>query len=93
MLTYFARKVLRADYPPGAHYGLNYGFDRVRLIEPIPVGGAFRCRVGLVSVEERGPGRYLVKTDNQIEVQGKERPALTAEWLIMLVYPSGETSV
>ncbi len=87
MLTYFARKVLKSDYPPGALFGLNYGFDRVRLVEPIPVGARIRCRVGLVSVEERGEDRYLVKTDNRIELEGKGRPALTAEWLVLLVYP------
>ena len=31
MLTYFARQMVGQDYPDGASYGLNYGFDRVRL--------------------------------------------------------------
>ena len=37
MLTYFVRHAGGRDYPEGALYGLNYGFDRVRLIEPVVV--------------------------------------------------------
>ena len=35
-----------------------------------------------------GEGRFLVKTENTIEIDGKEKPAMVAEWLIMLVYPT-----
>ena len=86
MLTYFVRQTQGGDYPPGALFGLNYGFDRVRLMAPVPVGSRIRCRSRFVGVQEREPGRYLVKTEQAIEVEGTGKPALVAEWLVMLVY-------
>ena len=88
MLTYFARNAGGRDYPEGALYGLNYGFDRVRLIAPVRVGARIRNRSRVLDVEDRGEGRFLVKTENTIEIEGEGKPALVAEWLFMLVYPS-----
>ena len=42
--------------------------------------------VELVDIEARPGGRYLVKTQNVIEVEGQDKPALIAEWLFLLVY-------
>ncbi|MEX2288299.1 MAG: MaoC family dehydratase [Planctomycetaceae bacterium] len=86
MMTYFARQTMGSDYPAGALYGLNYGFDRVRLMAPVPVGSRIRNHMRLVDVEDRGGGRYLVKTSNSIEVEGVEKPAMVAEWLFLLVW-------
>jgi acyl dehydratase len=89
MLTYLTRQAGGRDYPEGALYGLNYGFDRVRLIAPVPVGARIRNRARVVEIADRGAGRFLVKTENTIEVEGSEKPALVADWLVMLVYPTG----
>jgi acyl dehydratase len=86
MMTYFARQTMGRDYPEGALYGLNYGFDRVRLMSPVPVGSRIRNRMRLIDVEDRGNGGYLVKTSNTIEVEGVEKPAMVAEWLFLLIY-------
>jgi acyl dehydratase len=88
LLTHFARQASGRDYPEGALYGLNYGFDRVRLIAPVPVGARIRNRSEVVEIADRGEGRFLVKTENTVEIEGKEKPALVAEWLFMLVYPT-----
>src|SRR4029079_15098795 len=53
MMTYFARQTMGRDYPEGALYGLNYGFDRVRLMSPVPVGSRIRNRAKLIDIEER----------------------------------------
>jgi len=87
MLTYFARQTFGQDYPDGALYGLNYGFDRLRLLAPVRVGKRIRNRSRLMSVEQKGDGRYLVKSENVIEIEGEDKPALMAEWLFLLVYP------
>ena len=88
MLTYFVRHAGGRDYPEGALYGLNYGFDRVRLIEPVVVGSRIRNRSELVDITERGDGRFLVKTKNTVEIEHQEKPAMVAEWLFLLVYPT-----
>lgn len=88
LLTYFVRQSLGSDYPQGARYGLNYGFDRLRLIRPVRVGRRIRNHCRLLDVENRGNGRFLVTTDNRIEIEGEEKPAMIAEWLVMLVFES-----
>jgi len=87
MLTYFVRHTGR-DYPEGVLYGLNYGFDRVRLISPVRVGERIRSHAKCAGVTERCPGRFLVKLQNTIVIEGEEKPAMVSEWLFMLVYPS-----
>jgi acyl dehydratase len=42
----------------------------------------------VVAIADRGEGRFVVKTENTVEIEGKEKPALVAEWLFMLVYPT-----
>ena len=68
----------------------NYGRDRVRLRAPVPVGGRIRDRMQVVKVRGAGEGRFIVKTQHTIEVEGGEKPAMVAESLGMLVYPTGE---
>lgn len=91
MLTCLHRQMAGRDYPEGARYGLNYGFDKVRLIAPVPVGSRIRCHVRLLDVNDRGPGRFLVKTENEVEVERAAKPALVAEWLFLLVFDDSMT--
>jgi len=71
--------------PPDAAQVLNYGLDRVRFMAPVKAGSRVRNRVLLVSATEKGKGRVLVKTQNTIEIEGEEKPALIAESLMMFV--------
>lgn len=71
---------------PGS-YGFNYGVDRVRFLVPVMVGQRVRCRVRLLGAQERRPGEYLVKTEDTLELEGSEKPAMVAEWLVLVVTP------
>lgn len=93
LLTHFSRITSGNDRPEGALFGLNYGLDRVRLMAPIRVGKRIRNHSRLLDVEERGEGRYLVKTENRVEIEGEEKPAMIAVWLFMLVFPTTSTQV
>jgi acyl dehydratase len=62
-------------------YDLNYGLNRVRFISPVPVNVRFRNRMTIKSVEQREDGAYLITSENTIEIEGQERPALVAEWI------------
>lgn len=64
---------------------LNYGLDRLRFIEPVPVGSRVRARSRLVAVTEKQPGRWLIKEETTVEIEGNDRPALIAEPLTMFV--------
>ena len=85
MLTHFHKALYDAEYPPGIKFGLNYGFDRVRLMAPVPVGSRIRNRTRLLDVTDKGNGQVLVRTENTIEIEDREKPAAVAEWLTLLV--------
>ncbi|MEM9728349.1 MAG: MaoC family dehydratase [Myxococcota bacterium] len=85
LLTHLVRDTLGADYPPGILYGFNYGFDRVRLMAPVPVGSRIRNHCQLKSIVEKDDGRFLVTTENRIEIENQDKPALVADWVTMLV--------
>jgi acyl dehydratase len=51
----------------------------------VKAGARVRNRVTLVSVEKKGGGRIIVKTTNELQIEGEEKPALIAETLAMLV--------
>lgn len=71
--------------PEGTAAIFNYGLDKVRFLAPVKAGSRVRMRSTLVSFEEKGPGQYLMKTDNVVEIEGEEKPALIAEALVMFV--------
>jgi acyl dehydratase len=71
--------------PEGVAQVLNYGSDRVRFLTPVKAGARIRVRVTLVSVEPKGPGRTLVKTENTVEIDGEDRPALVADTLALMM--------
>jgi acyl dehydratase len=71
--------------PAGIGTVLHYGLDRVRFLAPVPAGVNVRTRVKLVSVEPKGAGRTLVTTENAIEIEGRDKPALIATALTMVV--------
>lgn len=83
LLSKFAEEAL----PPveGCEISVNYGFDKVRFIAPVRSGSRIRARFVLRECAERSTkevvGRYAVT----VEIEGSERPALAAEWLILWI--------
>lgn len=72
--------------PEGLKMALNYGFDRVRFLAPVKAGKRVRGRFVLDSVDEKARGQILMRHRVTVEIEGEEKPALTAEWLgLMLV--------
>jgi len=64
---------------------VNYGVDKVRFVAPVRSGKRVRNHIHIASVEDKGGGRYLVMTENTIEIEGEARPALTASSLAMFI--------
>ena len=71
--------------PADARAGLNYGMDKLRFMAPVKTGARVRCRVELISAEDKGGGNTLIKTRNTLEIEGEGKPALVAEMLAMLI--------
>ena len=63
----------------------NYGLDKVRFINPVNVGSKVRTHSKCVSVDDKGDGRYLMKTEVTMEIEGVEKPAYIAETLSIFV--------
>ena len=70
--------------PEGLRMAVNYGLDRVRFIAPVRAGKRIRGRFLLDSVEEKVPGQFLVRHAVTVEIEGEDKPALTALWLGLL---------
>jgi acyl dehydratase len=75
--------------PKGTAAALNYGLDKVRFLAPVPVGAKVRLQSKLVGFDRKDNGQYLMKTENTIEIDGTDKPALIAESLAMLVPAPG----
>jgi acyl dehydratase len=67
--------------PEGLTMAVNYGLDRVRFLSPVRCGKRVRGRFTLDSVEEKAPGQWLMRHTVTVEIDGEEKPALTAQWL------------
>jgi len=57
------------------------------MIAPVRVGSKIRCHIRMVDITDKGGGRYLVKSEYTVEVEDEEKPAMIAEWLVMLFFP------
>jgi acyl dehydratase len=67
--------------PDGVKMAVNYGLDRVRFLAPVRSGKRVRGRFVLDSVEEKAAGQVLMRHTVTVEIEGEEKPALTAVWL------------
>lgn len=67
----------------GVKMGVNYGFEKVRFINPVRSGKRVRAHFTLMSAENKIPGQWLFKYGVKVEIEGEEKPALVAEWLSM----------
>lgn len=70
--------------PDTVKMAVNYGLDRVRFVAPVKSGKRIRGRFRLDSIAEKAPGQLLMRHTVTVEIEGEERPALTAEWLGLL---------
>jgi len=83
LLTRFAE--LNDFMPAGVKYGVNYGFERVRFMAPVPVGCRIRNRQTLLGAADKGKGRTIIRTRNAVEVENTPTPGLLADWLVMAI--------
>lgn len=67
--------------PETARMALNYGLDRVRFLAPVKAGNRVRGHFTLDGVDEKAPGQLLLRQTVSVEIEGEDKPALTAQWL------------
>jgi len=74
------------EAPKGQVMGINYGFNKLRFLSPVPVGARVRGRFVLKGIEQRNETALLRETALTVEIEGQETPALVADWLGMIVF-------
>lgn len=87
-LTLSMLSVMAYDCLPdieGRTMGMNYGFDKIRFISPVPSGSKIRGRFKIASVQ-RKPGQAVVAYGVTVEIEGKDKPALAAEWMTIAFF-------
>jgi len=70
--------------PRDAGAAFNYGLDKVRFLAPVKAGARVRLRVALIDVERKSGG-VVLKTNNTLEIEGSDKPALVAESLALIM--------
>lgn len=85
LMPMLAARVSDAPVLAGRTMGVNYGGDRVRFVSPVRSGSRVRGRFKLLSFGEEKPGRYRQVTGFTVEIEGQDKPALTAEWIALVV--------
>jgi acyl dehydratase len=72
----------------GQRMAVNYGFDRVRFIAPVPAGSQVRGHFLLDMVEQRKPGLHVFSYDVRVEARSaSSSEVLTSRWLIGRWFP------
>jgi len=67
--------------PATTKMAVNYGFDRVRFLAPVHAGKRVRGRFTLAAFDEKRAGQYQFTHQVTVEIEGEDKPALTAEWI------------
>jgi acyl dehydratase len=87
-LTLSMLSALSVDALPridGLAMGVNYGFDKLRFLSPVPAGSRIRGRFKLDNVTARSPTEFLARNIVTVEIEGAAKPAMIAEWLTLIV--------
>ena len=68
----------------GTKMAMNYGYDKIRFVSPVPVDSNCRYNSELIEVTEKEGGRWLLKFKIELEVEGADKPDFVAENLAMI---------
>jgi acyl dehydratase len=62
--------------------GVNYGYDKVRFLAPVPCGARVRGHFTLGGIENGSKGLSILRYAVSVEIEGVDKPGLVADWLI-----------
>lgn len=75
LLPMLAAQIMRVE---GVSRGINFGCNKVRFTNMVPVGSRVRLKQKCLKVEPRAGGKQ-VTMESTVEIDGKDRPACVAE--------------
>lgn len=76
--TMIARTLPRVE---NAVMSLNYGFEKIRFLNPVASGARIRGHFVLEECQLRKPNELLSRYGVTVEIENIEKPALIAQWL------------
>jgi acyl dehydratase len=84
ILSLIPQLLTKADLPElaGVTHGLNYGGNRCRFLMPVRSGKRVRGHIKLIEFVEKRPGQFQQTVEYTIEIEGEDKPALVAEWIM-----------
>jgi acyl dehydratase len=62
---------------------INYGSDKVRIVNPVKAGARIRLRQSLVAVEDGAPGAHRITVRQTLEIENEAKPAMIADTIRM----------
>jgi acyl dehydratase len=67
---------------PAVTMTVNYGFDKVRFLAPVRSGKRIRGHFRMIALVEKRPGQWQQTLEATLEIEGEDKPALIAEWIL-----------
>ena len=64
-----------------AHFGLNYGFNKLRFVSPVPVNSRIRGAFYFERYRKEKHRRNNNDLRSYCELENQEKPILAAEWI------------
>jgi len=87
MLTHLAASIPQdLGRLEGVLMGINYGFDKVRFINPVKVDSRIRATSVLTAAELKDPNSLQTTRTITVEIEGEDKPACVAEWITRLSF-------
>ncbi|MFN9337434.1 MAG: MaoC family dehydratase [Alphaproteobacteria bacterium] len=62
---------------------INYGSDKVRIVNPVKAGARIRLRQSRVAVEDGAPGAHRITVRQTLEIENEAKPAMIADTIRM----------
>ncbi|BBY16930.1 MaoC family dehydratase [Mycolicibacterium litorale] len=78
LLPHFSHQLYTVD---NIKMAINYGYNKVRFINPVRVGARLRAR-GEITKVDRLDGAVQATTTITVEIEGAEKPAAVAESIV-----------
>jgi acyl dehydratase len=80
LLPKFGAGIYKLSWPTRS---INYGSDKVRIVNPVKAGARIRLRQSLVAVEDGAPGAHRITVRQTLEIEGEAKPAMIADTIRM----------
>ncbi len=81
LLPHFTHQLYTVD---NIAMAINYGYNKVRFINPVPVGAKIRARADIAKVDQLD-GALQATVTVTVEIDGSDKPAAVAESIVRFI--------